>query len=247
MANTHQKLAHAISEYLQWLEGRVYRNTKIQERYEQVLTAFLAFVREKDIAWDLLFTIDTLKDFRTHTTLPHPSRALRGLCGYLYSEGKIPQPLRLPNYQIDLPDIYEAYLHYHEQSTQIPYRQIKQIRRVLTSLHQYLEEANISLSRLTIEQVDSFLATFCEGFAPATCKTYRSYLRGFLTYLYQERSILSRDLAPLVRGNRLYAQAKPPKFLRPQEVQRLFAGLKLSSPTDIRTYAMVHLAYSLES
>ena len=245
MANTHRKLAHAISEYLQWLEGRAYRNTKIKGRYEQVLTAFVAFVREKGIAWDMLFTIDTLKDFRTYTTLPHPSRALRGLSGYLHSEGKIPQPLRLPNYQIDLPDIYEAYLHYHEQNKQIPYRQIKHRRRVLASFHAYLQEANISLSRLTIEQVDSFLATFCERFAPATCKTYRSYLRGFLTYLYQERGILNRDLAPLVRGNRLYAQAKPPKFLRPQEVQRLFAGLKLASPADIRTYAMVHLAYSL--
>jgi hypothetical protein len=161
VANRHQKLAHAIGDYLQWLEGRVYRNTKIKGRYEQVLTAFLAFVREKDIAWDMLFTVDTLKDFRTHTTLPHPSRALRGLSGYLYAEGKIPQPLRLPNYQIDLPDSYEEYLRYHEQSTQIPYRQIKQIRRVLTSLHQYLHQHTIALSRLTIEQVDSFLATLC--------------------------------------------------------------------------------------
>jgi site-specific recombinase XerD len=245
MANTHQKLAHAIREYLQWLEARAYRNTKARMRYEQVLRAFLAFVKDKDIAWEDTFTLDTLKGFRTWCSLPNPSHALRGLSGYLYAEGKIPQPLRLPNYQIDLPDIYEEYLHYHEQSKQITYRQIKHRRRLLASFHEYLERANISLSRLTIEQVDSFLATFCERLAPATCKTYRSYLRGFLTYLYQERGILNRDLAPLVRGNRLYAQAKPPKFLRPHEVQRLFAGLRLASAADIRTYAMVHLAYSL--
>jgi integrase/recombinase XerD len=245
VANTHQKLAHAIGDYLQWLEARAYRNTKARMRYERALTAFLAFVKEKGNAWEDTFTLDTLKCFRTWCKLPNPSHALRGLSSYLYGEGKIPQPLRLPNYQIDLPDMYEDYLRYHEQSKQIPYRQIKHRRRVLASFHEYLQEAKISLSHLTIEQVDSFLATFCQPFAPATCKTYRSYLRGFLTYLYQERGILNRHLAPLVRGNRLYAQAKPPKFLRPQEVQRLFAGLRLSSAIDMRTYALVHLAYSL--
>ena len=245
MENNHQKLAQAIGDYLQWLKARAYRNTKARMRYEQVLTVFLAFVKDKDIAWEDSFTLDTLKGFRTYTKLPNPSHALRGLSGYLFREGRLSQPLLMPNYQIDLPDIYEAYLRYHEQSKQIPYRQIKQRRRVLTSFHEYLEKAKIPLSRLSIEQVDSFLASFSQPFAPDTCKTYRSYLRGFLTYLYQERSILNRDLAPLVRGNRLYAQAKPPKFLRPQEVQRLFAHLELSSPSDLRTYAMVHLAYTL--
>ena len=245
MANTHQRLAHAIRDYLQWLEARAYRNTKARMRYEHVLTAFLAFVRKKDIGWDTLFTIDTLKDFRNSTNLPNSSHAIRGLSGYLFGEGRIPQRLRMPNYQIDLPDSYEDYLRYHEQSRQVPYRQIKQIRRVLASFHEHLEKAKTPFSCLRIEQVDSFLAAFHKRFAPTTCKTYRSYLRGFLTYLYQERRIINRDLAPLVRGNRLYAQAKPPKFLRPQEVQRLFAGLRLSSNTDIRTYAMVHLAYSL--
>jgi site-specific recombinase XerD len=48
-----------------------------------------------------------------------------------------------------------------------------------------------------------------------------------------------------VVSRRLYAQNKPPKFLRPNEVQKLFAGLSLSSATAIRTHAMVHLAYFL--
>ena len=241
----NQRLEQAIHDYLEWLKSIEYRNSKARMRYEQVLADFLVSVKSRNMAWKDIFTLDTLKDFRTATTLPHPSHALRGLSGYLFREGRISQPLRMPNYQIDLPDSYEAYLRYHEQSKQLPYRQIKQIRRVLASFHDYLERAKIPLSSLKIEQVDSFLAAFHERFAPDTCRTYRSYLRGFLTYLYQERRIINRDLAPLMVGNRLYAQAKPPKFLRPQEVQKLFASLTLSSPTDIRTYAMVHLAYSL--
>jgi site-specific recombinase XerD len=43
----------------------------------------------------------------------------------------------------------------------------------------------------------------------------------------------------------LISTAKPPKFLRPHEVEKLFANLELSSASGLRTYAMVHLAYFL--
>jgi site-specific recombinase XerD len=93
--------------------------------------------------------------------------------------------------------------------------------------------------------VDAFQADFNEPFSPGTCKTYRSYLRGFLSYLYHERKILPRDLAHFMRGPIVFARAKPPKFLRPHELQRLFDSLELSSAKELRTYAMVHLAYYL--
>ena len=144
-----------------------------------------------------------------------------------------------------LPEIYEEYLVYHEKRKQVPYPQITQIRRIIAALHDYLERNEIDLSLLEIEHIDAFLAEFFEPFMPTTCRAYRSKLRGFLKYLYQERKIIKRDLAVLVTSRRSYSQAKPPKFLRPQEIQRLFAGLKLSTPAHIRTYAMIHLAYCL--
>ena len=70
-------------------------------------------------------------------------------------------------------------------------------------------------------------------------------MRGFLTYLYQERKIIKRDLASFIVAPRHYGLAKPPKFLRPKEIQKLFAGFTLSSNSDVRTYAMMHLAYTL--
>jgi site-specific recombinase XerD len=70
-------------------------------------------------------------------------------------------------------------------------------------------------------------------------------IRGFLRYLYQERKIIKRNLAPLVVGAPMFARAKPPTFLRPHEVQKLFAGIDLSTPANIRTCAMLHLAYTL--
>ena len=46
-------------------------------------------------------------------------------------------------------------------------------------------------------------------------------------------------------GRREYAQAKPPNFLRRQEIRKLFAGLTIASASDIRTYALVQLAYTM--
>jgi len=124
-------------------------------------------------------------------------------------------------------------------------RKVKQVRRVLVSFDSFLQRSDIKLSTLNIEHIDAFLADFNTRFLPQTCRLYRSYLRGFLKYLYLERRILSKDLAPLVVGAPMFAKAKPPQFFRSKEVQDIFAGLKLSSPRDIRNCSMVYLAYTL--
>ncbi|RPJ08355.1 MAG: integrase, partial [Deltaproteobacteria bacterium] len=71
-----------------------------------------------------------------------------------------------------------------------------------------------------------------------------SLLRGFLSYLHQ-RGILKKNLAPLLIGAPQFAMAKPPKFLRPPEVQKLLESLPVSTARELRTYATVQLAYSL--
>jgi len=41
----------------------------------------------------------------------------------------------------------------------------------------------------------------------------------------------------------MFAKAKPPKFLRPHEIRQLFDRLPYSTNGELRTYAMVHLAF----
>jgi site-specific recombinase XerD len=159
----------------------------------------------------------------------------------LFIHQKIKRPIE--KHFVPLPAVYEQYLAYRLKSGQVTESTVKQMRRVLVAFYRYLKTADIDLGILKIEQVDDFLAQFLVGFAPATCRLYRGYLKGFLRYLYQHKN--GRDLAPLVVGKRVYAQSKPPKFLRPAEVKNLFDTLSLSSATTIRTYAMVHLAYFL--
>ena len=144
-----------------------------------------------------------------------------------------------------MPVLYEEYLLYQKKYRQVSDRFITHIRRVLCSFDSYCHRNGIQLQSLKIEHIDAFQGEFFKDLSSSTRHTYRNYLRRFLSYLHHERRILTTDLAPMVIGRREYAQAKPPKFLRPAEVQQLFASLSLSSASDIRTYAIVHLAYTM--
>lgn len=142
-----------------------------------------------------------------------------------------------------LPDIYEQYFLYLEHTREISQTQITNVRRVLTSLYDYLEKQKLSLSGLKIEHLNAFMGEF--KVARTSLRIYRYYVRGFLKYLYAEKKIIKKDLTSLLVGPPLFAHKKPPKFLRPQEMQKLFSNLKLVTSVDIRTYAMIHLAYTL--
>jgi len=190
-----------------------------------------------------MFTFDTIEAFRSYSGYKGASRALRALSDYLLSQGRIDQPMAIPKPQTPLPEIYEKYLLYHEQMLQVGSSHLRQVRRVIATFHEYLNRHHIVLSALNIEHLDAFMGEFDS--ALTTRRVYRSCLRGFLKYLYHERKILNKDLAPLLIGPPLFARSKLPKWLRPQQVQQLFASLSLATPTEMRTYAMVHLAYSL--
>ena len=238
---TIKALEQAVLDYLQWMASVGY-SRKTRHNYNRQLDQFVRFIQSKQLTWNKMFTLDTLNLFQQVRGIKRV-HAVRGLARYLFLHKKIKHPIEKPCQP--LPDVYEQYLVYYKKSRQASLRKVKQIRRVLVSFDSFLQRSDIKLSALNIEHIDTFLSDFNTRFLPQTCCLYRSYLRGFLTYLYHERGILRRDLAPLVVGAPMFAKAKPPQFLRPKEVQKLFAGLKFSSPIDIRTCAMVHLAYTL--
>ena len=239
----YKHLKQAIGNYLQWMKSVGYAR-KTRQSYQAQLNQFVCFIKNRTISWQELFGSNSLECFKKNSgqsSVP----AINGLSRYLFSQGKIPKPLAKKTKPVDLPKIYEDYLAYQQTYRQATVRQISNIKRVLTAFDQYLQTHKIDLCSLKIEQVDAFVAEFFAPFAAASCRIYRCMLRGFLKYLYHERNIIKRDLAPLVVGRREYAQAKPPNFLRRQEVQKLFAGLTIRGASDIRTYAMVQLGYTM--
>ena len=235
------RLQQVIDAYLQWMKDQGHSDTT-HDDHQRELEHFIAFVQHGRFRWDQIFSFDVLSAFKKQVGKSY-GRALRALSWYLFIDQKIKRPIE--KHFVPLPSVYEQYLAYRQKSGQVTESTVKQIRRVLVALEHYLKKSDLDLGSLKIDQIDDFLAQFLVGFAPATCRLYRGYLKGFLRYLYHQKNTISRNLAPLVVSRRLYAQNKPPKFLRPSEVQKLFAGLSLSSATAIRTHAMVHLAYFL--
>jgi len=235
-----KKLKQAVDDYLLWMISNGYADKSIQN-YQQVLEDFVHFVACHKIHWDNVFFSENIEQFDQVTK--RPLAAVRGLCRYLVKQKRIVAPIEKEKYQ--LANIYEAYLHYDATARQVDTRRIKSIRRVLSAFENYLENKKIKLTVLTIEHIDAFFTEFNGGFSPATCKVYRSMIRGFLTYLYHQRKILKRDLAPLVVGAPMFAQAKPPTFLRAEELKKMFDNINLSSQSGLRTYAMLQLAYTL--
>jgi len=164
------------------------------------------------------------------------------------------QPVRYHNHRCKIPEFFqirqdtlpkdfEQYLDYYKNRCQEK-RIVQDARRILTGFNLYLQKSNIDLHKISIETIDNFLAYYSKNLAHGTCKLYRAYLRGFLRYLYQQGHI-RKNFASLVVGPPEFARSTPPKFLRPKEVQKLFNGLDLSVIRDLRTYAIIHLAYYL--
>ena len=159
----------------------------------------------------------------------------------LYEYREIPKSLNKAK-QNALPRKFEQYLDYYGILNSEG--MVQGARRTFSGFNFYLQESNISLRKISISQVDHFLEFYNKNYAPGTCRIHRSYLRRFLKYLYQE-GYIKKDLAPLVISPPEFARSKPPKFLRPKEIQKLFNSLDLSIARDLRTNATMHLAYYL--
>jgi site-specific recombinase XerD len=106
-----------------------------------------------------------------------------------------------------------------------------------------MTKENIELRKFEIEHADRFQAEVSNRYGAKNREHHRYVLRGLFRRLHAQK-IIRRNLAPLVVGPPQYAQAVPPKFLRPGELQKLFARHP-QTPMEKRTRAMLHLGYFL--
>ncbi|MBF0235400.1 MAG: tyrosine-type recombinase/integrase [Desulfamplus sp.] len=233
-----------IDEYLQWMIAEGYSDGSVYS-YEGALADFAGFVERQKIDWNAIFRLETFQDYHNEKRKGKPTylHVLRGLAKYLYKRGVIsdPTPCRKAN---RLPEIYEEYLSYCSDR-QKSEKKISQTKRVLTALNAYLAKNDINLSDITILQIDAFDEELNSGYKLNTRNNYLTQLRGFMSYLHLERKILKTNLAKLINLPHTFSLAKPPIFVRPQELQRLFATLELSTPWHLRVHAVIYLAYTM--
>ena len=132
-------LEQAIGDYLQWMTDMGYSESAHQNR-RQTLLVFLNFVRSRQITWDRLFSLETLKAFQGRAPSITVQRTVKALAKYLFEHKRIDKPLRQP---YRLPQIYEQFLHYYEQGHQVQPDTLASIRRVLFVFYQYLQKSNL--------------------------------------------------------------------------------------------------------
>ncbi len=142
-----------------------------------------------------------------------------------------------------LTEIFQLYLDCYRHQIRDG-RNTPMLRQILMSLDFHLQKSGILLSEISIQQVDHFLALYNTNYSTGAARSNRSYLRQFLKYLYRGGH-RKEDLSRLVVSPPEFARSKPPKFLRPHEVQKLFKFMNLSTAKDLRIYAGIHLAYYL--
>lgn len=238
-----KRLRQVVEQYLLQRIEQGYTDTFIATQCN-ILQAFHLFVERRPKEWDEIFTLETLKEFMQQGNSNERRRAVRGLARFLYKQKQISQPIPL-KLRPKLPAIFEDHLHYCAIARHDTEQTVQHTRRVIEAFYLYLKRHDLNLSAITIERIDAFNQEYNAAYAQQSQKLNRSHLRLFLKYLYHERRVLTRDLAALLKVPRIFNRTKPPCFLRPDEIQQLFNTMTLSTPADLRTYAMIHIAYTM--
>ena len=208
------------------------------DRHRRVLGYYSRYVESNDIEIPELFTEKTVSGFLEICSLNQAGAVIRRFSRFLYHEQRIDKPTG--KYHPILPEIFDRYLAYKTSLQDNVYSE----RIVLTAFAGYIEAHDIRLRAIRVQDVDSMLATSYCHLSVQTQNSYKSCLRGFLKYLYIKNAI-GKNLAPLIVNRPVFAGAKPPRFLFPESIRKLFAGLKHDTARDLRVNAMVQLACSL--
>ncbi|MBM9515247.1 tyrosine-type recombinase/integrase [Desulfogranum marinum] len=238
-----KRLSQAVEHYLLQRIEQGYPDTHIDTQHK-ILHDFRLFIEQQPREWDEIFTLEILKEFMQQGNGNERRRAVRGLAKFLYREQQIPQPIPRKS-RPRLPELFEDYLHYCATSRYDTEKTVQHIRRILEAFDHYLKHHNLTLSAITIEHVDTFEQEYNAAYALQSQKFNRSCFKFFLKYLYHVRRVLKRDFAALLKVPRIFQRTKPPCFLRIDETQQLFDNRTPGTPSELRAYAMVHIAYTM--
>ncbi len=230
-------LRKAIDDYLLWMQISGFSNRSMTH-HRRICRYFVKFIIENNRPWKKIFTETTLEMFLAKHPLVKAKSVIRGLSRYLYQENRIDRPLG--RHHPELPEIYKNYLAYKASIQNTTWNE----RLSLTGLSEYLDKKGKSLSAISALDVDRFIAESYGHLTISTQNKYRTCVRVFLRYLYHN-GVLNRNISRFIKDRREFTFAKPPKFLRNHEIKQLFSSLQYNTPKDLRTNALIYLAFTL--
>ncbi len=233
-------LSQAVCDYLLWLIDAGYAESTIYH-YERMLIHFQKYIGSSAATLDVILSSGNISRYERQCSLRSCTVSVWGLARYLHRHGRLSKLPRRP--PVNLPMTYETYLSESQTNGSVSAQRIAGCRKTLHLFSSWMAGENCELLKLNIEHIDNFLKEIRANYASETMQRHRSSLRGFLHWLYR-KNITRRNLALLVVGPPQYAMAKPPRFLREDEIKKLFAVKPVTS-YEQRTWAMLHLAYYL--
>ena len=231
------KLSDAICDYLKMMALSRFRESTFIH-HSRALRSFYRYVSGQNIDWNKALSDQTVNGFLEICPLRRAASVIRSFSKFLYYEKRIDKPIG--KYHPILPDIFNQYLTFKASVQSNIYCE----RIVLTGFAGYLDAHEKHLKAVRIKDVDCFLSGQYGYLSIETQNSYKTCLRVFLRYLYIKK-VIRKNLAPLIVNRRVFAMAKPPRFLRPVFTKKLFGSLKHTTPRDLRTNAMLYLAYTL--
>jgi integrase/recombinase XerD len=238
-----KRLSWAIEQYILQRIEQGYSDTHTNYQCK-ILQDFQIFVEKQVKGWGAIFTLEVLREFMQEGSSSERRRAVRGLAKFLHDKKQISQPIPRKS-KPRLPELFEDYLHYCATTRYDTEKTVQHIRRVLEGFDRYLKRYKLSLSAITIEQIDRYEQEYNAPYALQSRKFNRSCFTLFLRYLYHERHVLKHDYAALLKVPRIFHRTKPPCFLRASQIRQLFNSMKPKTPSELRAYAIVHIAYSM--
>ncbi len=233
------KLTKWIEDYLLWMIDQGYSSRTI-DSHDGILKHYNALTVKQGWSEKQAVALENRSLFLEECRLTKASGAMTGFCRYLEKVGI----LEKASGPYQLPEVFEHYLAWHKKISQTKDTRRKRIRKILWDFYVWLKESNIRLIALKIDHIDDFLKSRNQGLAPKTCSDNRTIVKGFLRYVYLEKKMLKRDLASMIVSAPVFAYENPPKYLRKNEIQKLFKAMDLSSNEEIRIHAMTIIAYT---
>lgn len=232
-----------IAAYARWLSAQGYASATAREHL-QLLSHLSHWCAQHQ------FTGDDLREPRLRQFLHHRQGQLRAprsngtiltqFLKVLREVGMLPAAPG-PSEQSNGQDRIRDYTHYLVQerglasTTVTSYLPI--VRRFLTA--RFGTEV-IALEALSVRDARRFLLDYTPAVSPKRAKLIVSALRSFLRFLYQ-RGVLATDLALALPAVADWRLTSVPKFIAPDEVERLLQSCDRTHPTGLRDYAILLL------
>jgi integrase/recombinase XerD len=222
--------------------------TRARFNYPHVARRFLRYLAQKKqpidsvSAADVARYLDSLKLKRHRRPFPDHSRRMHRASIHMLLrlvQGRWPRVATPASaHQLAIQAMVAAFDTWMMELRGLSPNTRRHLRAAMFSLLEWLHEQNREMAKLTIDDLDVYVAKRYAGMRRNSKAGAASNLRTVLRYL-REHGHLGRDLAPLVRGPMMNALESIPSMICPEDVQRALAALKEDrSAVGRRDYAI---------